>query len=142
MGYFARISNFCTSADGVTATVTITFSQAVVNPILHIDRLGGFGNNISNSSLWTIDTAGATLTKLSGVSHLDVTSTSFSRTGNLSTTGSEANADSTQGTAGGSIQVNGTYTSLTFSVSCLGVEGAGADGVEIAIEAPANAAPW
>ncbi|MDE2446883.1 MAG: DUF4347 domain-containing protein, partial [Alphaproteobacteria bacterium] len=128
------------AADDAPMTVTITFSSPVTDPIINIDRLGGNGSIVgvdsrSNSSSWTVTTPGATLTKLAGVGHLDVTSTTFQRTPNqimaLSGIITEATTDPLVSTAAGSIRVNGTYTSLTFVVSAAGVEGAGQDGVEI-----------
>ncbi|MGL4636686.1 MAG: Ig-like domain-containing protein [Beijerinckiaceae bacterium] len=129
------------AADDVPMTVTITFSTAIANPIIHIDRLGGNGtigtDSRSNSSLWTLNTPGATLTKLAGVDHLEVTSTTFQRTPNtvMATTGvsGEASTNALNSTAAGSIRVNGTFTSLSFTVSGAGVEGAAADGIEIAL---------
>lgn len=139
-------------ADGGVGTVTITFSQPVVNPIIHIDRLGGNGGtqltstdifgvttvtaegNWTNSSRWTLTTPGATLTQLAGVDHLDTYPTYFERTPDVAIpyTGTSAEAGTTQlTTAAGSIQVNGTYTTLTFQLTGVGVEGAGADGVEL-----------
>ncbi len=143
--------------DDAPMTVTITFSTAVTNPVINIDRLGGNGtydpntavtgdeNSISNSSSWQITTPGATLTKLSGVAHLDVTSTTFQRTPNvvMATTGvsGEASTNALNSTAAGSIRVNGTFTTLTFVVTGIGVEGAGADGIEIGVtvDPPPNA---
>ena len=130
------------SNDSAVMTVTFTFDSAVVNPILHIDRLGGSGSSTSNSSEWTVTTSGATFSKLAGVGHLDVTSTKFSRTPNVSAnSNSEASSNSSSGTAAGSIQVNGTFTTLTFEVTGIGVEGAGGDGIELAWEAIGNHAP-
>ena len=124
------------STDGGTGLVTITFSQAVTNPILHLDRLGGFGGSLSNSSLWTLLTSGATLTELAGTSHFDTTATTISRTPNQTLgTGatSESGTNSALNTAAGSVRINGTFTQIQFRLSGIGVEGAGADGVEIAV---------
>ncbi|MCB1723015.1 MAG: DUF4347 domain-containing protein, partial [Gammaproteobacteria bacterium] len=120
------------SGDAGTITITFTFDRAVVDPILHVDKLGGYDGSKSNSSLWTVTTPGATLTKLAGVGHLDVTGTTFQRTPGLTTTSNtEASADSATGTAAGSIRVNGTYTTLTFTFDASGNEGAGGDGLEL-----------
>jgi large repetitive protein len=124
-----------TFAGGVTGTVTITFSKAVINPIIHIDRIGGITTTPtgpSNSSVWTLATAGASLTKLTGSSSLAVTSTTFQRTTGVTTTGTESSLTDANGTAAGSIQVTGTYTTLTFNVT------GAADGIELAfaIDAP------
>ena len=145
------------STDDATMTVTITFSQAITNPVINIDRLGGNGtydpntavagdeDSRSNSSSWMVTTPGATLTKLTGVNHLDVTSTTFQRTPNavMATSGisGEASVNASNSTAAGSIRVNGTFTTLTFLVSGVGVEGAAADGIEIGliVDPPPNA---
>ncbi|MCB1753432.1 MAG: DUF4347 domain-containing protein, partial [Gammaproteobacteria bacterium] len=131
------------SDDAGTITVTVTFDTAVTDPILHIDRLGGSGGTLSNSTEWTVTTAGVTLTKLDGVGHLQVESDKFYRTPDVSTSGTEASSNSATGTAAGSIQINGTFTTLTFDVTGIGVEGAGADAVEMVWEAsvPDNSAP-
>ena len=121
---------------GATGTVTITFSKPVLNPIIHIDRIGGVSGT-ANSSVWTLTTAGATLTKLAGTSSLLVgtsatnsangaTGTTFQRQTGVATAGSESSLTSANGTAAGSMQVAGTYTTLTFNV--IGP----ADGLELA----------
>ncbi len=145
------------SNDDAPMTVTITFSTPVTNPIINIDRLGGNGtfdpntstvggeDSRSNSSMWTLTTPGATLLELAGVGHFDVTSTTFQRTPNqvmaLAGISGEASTNALTSTAAGSIQVTGTFTTLTFVVSGVGVEGAGADGIEIglALDAPPTA---
>ncbi|APG64218.1 hypothetical protein LPB136_02030 [Tenacibaculum todarodis] len=133
------------SDDAGTATFTITFSQKVYNPIIHIDRLGGSGqedsagpNYISNSSEFTLTTPGIAFKKLSGNNQFIVNGNKFFRAPNinLGTTdpGSESGSDYTR-TAAGSVQVIGSVTSLTFSVTGIGVEGVGFDGVEMIFEA-------
>ncbi len=137
------------STDAGTGTVTITFSQAVTNPIIHIDRIGGFGafqatdqfgvvtaeEGRTNSSIWTLVTPGATLTELAGVSHFDTTATTIQRTPNTLTpfsgTSTESGTNPILSTAAGSVRVNGTYTTITFSLTGTGVEGSGGDGVEL-----------
>ena len=108
-----------------TGTITITFSQPVINPIIHLDKIGsndGTGPITSISALFTLDTAlstaGASLTKLAGSPHLEVTGTTFKRTvGDVTSSNFESTMSTTTGTAAGSIQVNGTITTLTFVVS-------------------------
>ena len=123
-----------TASDGAnTATITIAYYDAktgnpitVTNPLINIDRLGGSAsgaNNtlVSNSSMLTLTTSGATLTKLSGSSNaLNVTSTQVYETVNTTlATGfsGDANADPTKGTAAGTVQVNGGYSSVSFTWS-------------------------
>ncbi|MBK6744278.1 MAG: DUF4347 domain-containing protein [Hydrogenophilales bacterium] len=55
------------SVDAQSGTITISFSQAVTNPILQCDRLGGrAGTTPTNSSILTLLTPGITLHRLSG----------------------------------------------------------------------------
>jgi VCBS repeat-containing protein len=135
------------TTDGGLGTITIAFSQPVTNPIINLDRLGGNGffdpntaifgdeNSLSNSALWTLLTPGASLAELAGTSHFDVTATTFQRTPNqtMATSGlsSESGFDFFVSTAAGSVQVIGTFTTLTFQISGVGVEGGGADGIEL-----------
>lgn len=121
--------------DSVASTITFVFDHTVENPILHIDRLGYYSGSISNSALWTLVTPDASLTKLAGVNHLEVTSNTFYRTPYVPTaTNGEASADSATGSAAGSIQVNGVFNSLTFQIDGVGVEAGGGEVVEIAWE--------
>ena len=138
------------SADTGTGTVTIAFSQPVTNPIINLDRLGGFAGYdpntfvagdeyaFSNGALWTLATPGATLTDLTagnGLNHFAVTSTTIQRTPNeamvYGQSGGESGFDSSRNTAAGSVQVNGTFTTLTFQLTGVGVEGGAADGIEM-----------
>ncbi len=124
-------------------TVTITFSQAVVNPVIHLDRLGGVSGT-SNSALLTLLTSGATLTKLAGPSHfvVDSTARTITRQTGATTTGSESSLTNSAGTAAGSVQIGGTFTTLTFSVRMNPAASAGTgDGWEmgVAIDAPPDA---
>ncbi len=61
-----------TPSDTEVGQVTIQFSTAVTNPVLHLDRLGGFAGD-SNSSMWTLATSGATLTRLMSAAPFVVT---------------------------------------------------------------------
>ncbi len=130
------------ATDGGTGLLTISFSSAVTNPIIHIDRLGGnggFTNNVySNSSLWTL-LNGATLTELTGTGHFDTTATTVVRTANqlmTNTSSTELSFTTNAGTAAGSIRVNGTFgpgTTIQFRLSGVGVDGGGGDGFEIKV---------
>ncbi|WP_431584146.1 Ig-like domain-containing protein, partial [Sphingomonas sp.] len=100
-------------------TITITFSEAVVNPIINLDRLGGTGTTgTSNSALLTLLTSGLTLTKVAGPAHLVVDSTAGTITRSVGqvTTGAESSLVGATGTAAGSVRVNGTVTTLSFSI--------------------------
>ena len=134
--------------DGGSGIFTITYSQPVDNPVIHIDRVGGYmyasGHDpyyYSNSSVWTLLTPGLTLSKLSGVDHFIVTPTTFQRTVdvNLGSSSSSAECSSveTDGTACGTIQVNGTnITTISFEWVGAGPEGTGGDGIEMIFNAP------
>jgi large repetitive protein len=144
-------NNSQAATDSGTGTVTITFSQAITNPIINLDRLGGAFGDVSNSARFVVTTAGATLTKLSGSTNFDVTTTSIQRTPNTTgnvtgNAGTEATLGSTQ-TAAGSVRVNGTFTSITYNLTGIGAENStptrvNADGFEIGVRFdPANQAP-
>lgn len=121
------------AASFTPATFSVTFNEPVDNPVLHIDRLGGFSGNLTNSSRWTLtgftaQTGGVTMTRLSGNPQFEVTTTTFQRSVGLTQIGgsAECTATPTTGTGCGSIQFNGTgITSLTFSVVMLGATGLG-----------------
>ena len=123
-----------------TRTINVTFSKAVDNPVLHIDRLGGGLGNINNSSLWTLSgstsTGGSvTLTRLSGNTVFVVAGVSFQRvTGTADGGNTECTNDPLNGTACGSIRFNGTgITGLSFTVTGVGpLQASSADGMEVA----------
>ncbi|MEM9733691.1 MAG: DUF4347 domain-containing protein, partial [Pseudomonadota bacterium] len=130
------------AVDAGTLQMTINFSQPVTDPVIHLDRLGGSSGGLTNSASFTLTTPGASLTRLSGVSHFDVNGNTFQRTpdvpGGLN---SQSSTNSTQGTAAGSVQVNGTFTSITFDVTGVGPDGFGADTFEMAITHQINTPP-
>ncbi len=134
--------------DAATAQFTVNFSVPVLNPVLHIDRIGGAGGYIgrigtpANSSEWTLTTPGAAITAATGTPHFKVVGNSFFRRPFQQTVNaSQSSTDPTQGTAAGSIQVDGIYSSLTFDVTGVGTEGSGADGIELIFCAPAAIPP-
>ncbi|MDX6187456.1 DUF11 domain-containing protein, partial [Flavobacterium sp. Fl-77] len=134
-GYIANIDQ--ANDDKGSATITFTFSQPVYNPIIHLDRIGGLSGVIPNSAVFTVTTPGATLKKLAGTSNLYVTPTTFRRVTEMNVnpliTGvaaSEASALPENGTAAGSLLVEGVYSSLTFDWTGKGAEGSGGDGIE------------
>lgn len=122
-----------------TRTITVTFSKAVNDPVLHVDRLGGGENGINSSSLWTMSgstsTGGSvTLTRLSGNAVFVVAGNSFQRiTGTTDGGNTECSTDPLNSTACGSIRFNGTgITSLTFTVTGTGpLDDTAQDGVEV-----------
>lgn len=121
--------------DTTTRTYTVTFSKPVNNPVLHIDRLGGYSSG-ANSSIWTLggyttQSGSVSMTRLSGNTQFVMpTVTSFRRdAGTASSTQAEcttASGTSNSGTACGSIRFNGTgITSLTFQVAMSSNAGSG-----------------
>lgn len=104
-----------------TASITFTFSRSVENPVLHLDRLGGGGGsgNTTTSSLLTITNPGITFTRLSGNDvSFEVTSTTATRSPAVTynTLPSECGPNE-DGTAAGSIRINGTFKTFTLNIS-------------------------
>ena len=139
-GSASLAATFDANNANAVGTVTITFSTAVTNPVIHLDRIGGVSGT-ANSSIWTL-TSGGTLTRLSGVNHflVDSTAGTIQRQTGGSSNGSESNTSSANGTAAGSVRVNGTFTTITFNLRMTSNAGAG-DAFEIAfaIDAPPTA---
>ena len=119
-------------------TTTFTFNEPVTNPIIYLDRPGGFGGGLSNSVSFTLN-GGLTWTKLAGVGHLDVTATNMQRRPNVPLAGgtsAECAQANTAGVACGTVQINGTITSFSMTWTGVGVEGLGGDAVEFVFELP------
>lgn len=119
-----------------TRNYVFTFSKAVDNPVLHVDRLGGYyDNNRPNGTRWTLTgftAAGGSvvLERLSGNAQFTVTPAQnrFARatSGTFGGTGSSECLSTSNGTACGSVRFNGTgITRLTFAVEMAGDRGAG-----------------
>ena len=126
--------------DKGSMTFTFNFNEAVQDFVLHVDKLGEFGYNgslaRSNSSVWSLSTAGVTLYKLSGTSDFEVNNNSFYRTKDVEHDMTEdAAALSTTGSAAGSIAVYSAsaISSISFTVTGIGVEGMGYDQLRLAI---------
>jgi len=125
------------SDDKDTSVITINFDQPVLNPVIHIDRLGGATTTgKSNSALWTL-ISGGNVEKLAGTSNLIVNGDSFHRaivdSGVL--LNPEANSNPNAGTAAGSIRVNtgSPVNSISFELTGIGYEGTGGDAFELII---------
>ena len=134
--------------DKDTSTFIITFSEPVLSPIIHFDRLGGAGANngtvgFSNSAEFRVLTPGITLSQPAGTGTQDfnVTSTKIFKTPDVPgtnatpATGLNASDDIISGTAAGSVILNSTtpITMVEFEWTGIGVEGTGGDELEIAI---------
>lgn len=103
-----------------TAQITFTFSTAVENPVMHFDRLGGGEvNSLTSSSIITILTPGITFTELSGNgTHFETTSTTVGRdAGQTYNSLPSECGPPLDGTAAGSVRLNGVFNTVTFSVS-------------------------
>lgn len=119
------------SDDKGRGVMTFAFSETVKNPVLHIDRIGGWGGSISSSAKFTVTTPGVTLVRMTGTDDFQVTGTTFFRTPDITTTAvGEANQSANIGTAAGTMVVKGTFSSVSFSYTGVGVEGTGGDGIE------------
>ncbi|MDX2249367.1 MAG: T9SS type A sorting domain-containing protein [Bacteroidia bacterium] len=119
------------SDDKGSGVLTFSFSETVKNPVLHIDRIGGWGNTTSSSAKFTVTTPGVTLVRITGTNAFEVTSSTFFRTPDITTTTQgEAYMSANKGTAAGTIVLKGTFSSVSFSYTGVGVEGTGGDGIE------------
>jgi hypothetical protein len=129
------------SDGGGTALMTITFSQPVTDPVLHLDRIGGSGGGVHNGMSFTLQNSGLSLVRLSGTDHFAVVGGNVIRNSQIGAavgTGytAESNTNINLGTAAGSVLVDGTnITSITFLMSfdVGSVEGAGGDAVELKV---------
>ncbi|WP_350274220.1 tandem-95 repeat protein [Kribbella sp. HUAS MG21] len=122
-----------TGGCGDRGTLTITFSQPVRNPVLHLGGLGGSvtrtvsGRTTAQSELHSIlklATPGLSLTKLGQGNNLAVTSDTVTAanhdTGpNCVNTKSPSGLDTSATAACGSVRVNGVVTQVAFDVSAL-----------------------
>lgn len=135
------------NTEGGEGEVVFRFSEPILNPILHIDRLGGGasnpngGNPISNSALMTLLPENLTLTRLSGNgNHFEVTDRTITRTINQ-VFGDDTTSDcgaSSQGSAAGSVRINGYISEFSFHYQQNGENGAGADAIEVIVEVNQN----
>ncbi len=126
------------SLGGGTGDYTITFAKPVLNPVIHIDRIGGIiGTGQSNSSFWTL-VSGGTMYRLAGAGHLQTYSdNTIVRTIGVATAGGESSLNTATGTAAGSIMISGTHSSVTFRLSGDSpATGAAADAFEVVVCAP------
>ncbi|WP_239793977.1 beta strand repeat-containing protein, partial [Tenacibaculum finnmarkense] len=126
--------------DQGSGTLTFTFSTPVVSPVLHIDKLGGSSDGMSNSLNFTLVTPNITLKRLSGTDDFEVTGTTIQKTPNLVLidVNSEALPEVNRGTAAGSVRLDGVFTSVTFNWKGVGFEGNGGDLIEFAVETCAS----
>jgi uncharacterized delta-60 repeat protein/uncharacterized repeat protein (TIGR02543 family) len=103
-------------------TVTVTFSDVVTNPIISLAAIGGAWTKGTGWTELDVTTPGATLTKLSGTNIQVINGTHIepvTKNPNIECdeVGNPAPYGQTATAACGSIQVNGSYSSVTFSLS-------------------------
>lgn len=112
-------------ANGGIGVLTFSFSREVENPIIHIDKLGGYFFGGSNSVLLRLLDLNLTFSKLSGNdAHFEVTSRTITRTRGQSSSIVECGT-SNIGSAAGSVQVNGVFDEVSFQFELNGTGGIG-----------------
>ncbi|SFZ93914.1 gliding motility-associated C-terminal domain-containing protein [Flaviramulus basaltis] len=116
--------------NGGVGVLTFTFSREVENPIIHIDKIGGYSGFASNSVLLRLIDSNLSLTKLSANDlHFEVTSNTITRTPGASSSTTECGLPS-EGSAAGSVQINGVFKEVSFQFELNGEDGIG-DLIEI-----------
>lgn len=127
------------------STLTVNFVDTlgnpvtVTNPIIYLDRVGGTdGITTQNSAIVTLQN-GLTWTTLSGTSDFGTTATTVFDSGNntdadLSHT-QEATQNNSDGTAAGTMQINGEVSTFTLQFVQGGLFGTGTDGIEFILSA-------
>ncbi|MCB0993252.1 MAG: discoidin domain-containing protein, partial [Acidimicrobiales bacterium] len=128
-----------------SATLTLTFSPAVVDPVVHIGRLGGYVGlggplAVSNSSLltlgdgltWTVDSVHR------NGSHFSATSNTVERrVGDLMNNPTLAMDAFNRGSSGGSLEITGTVDRIVLTLESSGTALAGSlDSFEILVTEP------
>ncbi|AUC75560.1 carboxypeptidase regulatory-like domain-containing protein [Olleya sp. Bg11-27] len=127
---------------GTTLTVNYVDSLGnpikVTNPIIHLDRLGGTEAGIQNGAIVTL-LNGLTWNALSGTSDFSTTSTTASDSGIGTTADAGHIQDSTQddsdGTAAGTLQINGEISTFTIEFVQGGLFGTSTDSIELILAA-------
>jgi hypothetical protein len=105
-------TNSPTNGTYYMANLTITFSNPVSYPVIHIVGLGGTSGALGLTTQLTLTTAGLTISELSGSPEFSVTG--GTRIVNTATT---PTATTAAGAASGSVLVNGSsVTTLTFEI--------------------------
>ncbi len=140
--YYQKTAGAALNARNYYGDMTITFSRPVLNPVIHISGIGGSSNVTGSNYLgyyteFEMSTAnvsaGYTLTKLSGSTYFNVTTTKILNSSSTPTTSpGTASFYSSQTTgnngSGGSVLINTngiSITSITFRVYLRGDGGVG-----------------
>ena len=127
------------------STLTVNYVDAlgnpvtVTNPIIHLDRLGGTdGVTTQNGAIVTL-LNGLTWNELTGTSDFNVASSTASDTGINAPANPAHTQESTQndsdGTAAGTVQINGEISTFTLQFVQGGLFGTGTDGIELILSA-------
>ncbi|WP_062053368.1 gliding motility-associated C-terminal domain-containing protein [Aquimarina longa] len=126
------------------STLTVSFEDnfgtpvSVENPIIHIDKLGEFFGTLQNSAELTLQ-GGLTWSFLGGTNDFLATTTTVKDAGSGTPTGIGYTSESTQnddnGSAAGSLQINGTVTSFSMQFVQSGVAGFGDDTMKFILAA-------
>jgi len=110
-----------THAHGTNATLSFTFSQPLVDPVLHLGRIGGFSGDPSQSHSSYLELAGGVTWSELAANDVHFMSTpnavwrqagtilDWRKTGDI--------GGPTWGTVAGSMQVNGTVSSVTLTIT-------------------------
>lgn len=124
------------------STLTISFEDAlgnpviVDNPIMHLDRIGSFSGPTQNSADITL-LGGLTWSKLGGTKDFHTTSTTArdggANSSYLSTYTRESSMNDADGTASGSLQIQGAISSFTLQFIQVGGSGIGYDRLELIV---------
>ncbi|WP_281846996.1 carboxypeptidase regulatory-like domain-containing protein, partial [Olleya namhaensis] len=126
-------------------TLTVNYVDAlgnpvtVTNPIIYLDRVGGTdGVTTQNSAIVTLQN-GLTWTTLSGTSDFGTSATTVFDSGNDTAADPAHVQDATQndadGTAAGTMQINGEVSTFTLQFVQGGLFGTGTDGIEFILSA-------
>jgi hypothetical protein len=120
-------------------TFTLAFSKPVLDPIIHMDRIGGYGTLSSTTKANSVElkliTPGIQLIKLAGTNGFEVDGNKIRRTPYMNTAvNAEATLLANGGTAAGSVKLLGLVSQAQFEWTGVGVIGGGEDQVEFILE--------
>ncbi len=127
-------------------SITFAFENAlgqpvlVEDPILHIDRLGGAATSGPTQNSQRIEIRpgqGLTWTKLAGTNDFYATTTTVIDSGagqSATATNSESTLNDADGTAAGSLRINGILSQFTLDMQQVGPSGAGFDRMEFILQ--------
>ncbi len=127
------------SGDGGTGVITIRFSEAVKDPIIHIDQLGGNALTVQNGARFVLLTPGVTMTRVSGTPHFTISGSQIYNNQIDVATGvgytTESSMTANLGSAAGSVRINGTVTQVSFTIGYAtgSNEGLGSDKFELGL---------